>query len=66
RAVPMNRSEFLMEKGMVDLVVDRREMKAIVANALRFMGTARPAAAAAMAGVEPAVPIVVTEPASQA
>ena len=60
------RSEFLMEKGMVDLVVDRREMKAIVANALRFMGTARPAAAAAMAGVEPAVPIVVTEPASQA
>ena len=59
------RSEFLMEKGMVDLVVDRREMKAIVANALRFMGTARPAAAAAMAGVEPAVPIV-TEPASQA
>src|SRR5213082_1781228 len=60
------RSEFLMEKGMVDLVVDRREMKAIVANALRFMGTARPAAATAMAGVEPAVPIVVTEPASQA
>jgi len=62
------RSEFLMEKGMVDLVVDRREMKAIVANALRFMGAARPAAAAAaaaIAGVEPAVPIV-TEPASQA
>ena len=58
------RSEFLMDKGMVDLVVDRREMKAVVANALRFMG-ARPAAAAAMAGVEPAVPVV-AEPASQA
>ena len=32
------RSEFLLEKGMLDLVVDRREMKAVVANALRFMG----------------------------
>jgi acetyl-CoA carboxylase carboxyl transferase subunit beta len=32
------RSEFLLEKGMIDLVVDRREMKAVVANALRFMG----------------------------
>jgi acetyl-CoA carboxylase carboxyl transferase subunit beta len=31
------RSEFLLEKGMLDLVVDRREMKASVANALRFM-----------------------------
>jgi acetyl-CoA carboxylase carboxyl transferase subunit beta len=33
------RSEFLLEKGMLDLVVDRREMKAMIANALRFMGT---------------------------
>ncbi|MQA30908.1 MAG: acetyl-CoA carboxylase carboxyltransferase subunit beta [Luteitalea sp.] len=32
------RSEFLLEKGMLDLVVDRREMKAAIANALRFMG----------------------------
>jgi acetyl-CoA carboxylase carboxyl transferase subunit beta len=31
------RSEFLLEKGMLDLVVDRREMKATIANALRFM-----------------------------
>jgi acetyl-CoA carboxylase carboxyl transferase subunit beta len=38
------RSEFLLEKGMVDLVVDRREMKAIIANALRFMGATRPVA----------------------
>jgi acetyl-CoA carboxylase carboxyl transferase subunit beta len=58
------RSEFLMEKGMVDLVIDRREMKAVVANALQFMGVSRPAAAAAMAAVELAVPIV-AEPASQ-
>ena len=44
------RSEFLLEKGMVDLVVDRREMKAAIAKALRFMGAttaAQPAEAAA-------------------
>jgi acetyl-CoA carboxylase carboxyl transferase subunit beta len=34
------RSEFLLEKGMIDLVVDRREMKTTIANALRFMGAA--------------------------
>ena len=40
------RSEFLLEKGMVDLIVDRREMKAAIVKALRFMGAtaARPAA----------------------
>jgi acetyl-CoA carboxylase carboxyl transferase subunit beta len=38
------RSEFLLEKGMVDLVVDRREMKAVIAKALRFMGAAKPLA----------------------
>src|SRR5262245_13272395 len=32
------RSEFLLEKGMIDLVVDRRELKGVVARALRFMG----------------------------
>jgi acetyl-CoA carboxylase carboxyl transferase subunit beta len=38
------RSEFLLDKGMLDLVVDRREMKAVIAQALRFMGAAaRPA-----------------------
>jgi acetyl-CoA carboxylase carboxyl transferase subunit beta len=31
------RSEFLLEKGMLDLVVDRREMKAVISRALRFM-----------------------------
>jgi acetyl-CoA carboxylase carboxyl transferase subunit beta len=31
------RSEFLLEKGMLDLVVDRREMKAAISSALRFM-----------------------------
>jgi acetyl-CoA carboxylase carboxyl transferase subunit beta len=32
------RAEFLLEKGMLDLVVDRRELKAVIAKALRFMG----------------------------
>src|SRR5215813_6739489 len=32
------RSEFLLEKGMLDLVIDRREMKQVIARALRFMG----------------------------
>src|SRR5688572_7923225 len=32
------RSEFLVEHGMLDLIVDRREMKALLGRALRFMG----------------------------
>ena len=32
------RSEFLIERGMLDLIVDRREMKATIGRALRFMG----------------------------
>jgi acetyl-CoA carboxylase carboxyl transferase subunit beta len=32
------RSEFLIEHGMLDLVVDRRELKATLARALEFMG----------------------------
>jgi acetyl-CoA carboxylase carboxyl transferase subunit beta len=34
------RSEFLLDKGMIDLIVDRREMKSVIARALRFMGAA--------------------------
>src|SRR5262245_32460355 len=45
------RSEFLLEKGMIDLVVDRREMKAVIAGALRFMGAARVAVPQAVATV---------------
>jgi acetyl-CoA carboxylase carboxyl transferase subunit beta len=32
------RSEFLLERGMLDLVVDRREMKATLGKAFRFLG----------------------------
>src|SRR5207248_8515586 len=35
------RSEFLLEKGMIDLVVDRRELKSLIASALRFMGAVK-------------------------
>ena len=31
------RSEFLLEKGMIDVIVDRRDMKATIAQALRVM-----------------------------
>jgi acetyl-CoA carboxylase carboxyl transferase subunit beta len=53
------RSEFLLDKGMVDLIVDRRELKAAIAKALRFMGAqatppARSVAIPAPAAVEPA------------
>ena len=34
------RSEFLVEKGFLDLVIDRREMKATIARALRVMAPA--------------------------
>jgi acetyl-CoA carboxylase carboxyl transferase subunit beta len=32
------RAEFLLDHGMLDLIVDRREMKGAIAKALRFMG----------------------------
>src|SRR5688500_502551 len=38
------RSEFLVEHGMLDLVVDRRDLKATIARALRFMRVEPPTA----------------------
>jgi acetyl-CoA carboxylase carboxyl transferase subunit beta len=43
------RSEFLVEHGMLDLVVDRRDMKSTLSRALRFM-RAEPAGATREAG----------------
>jgi acetyl-CoA carboxylase carboxyl transferase subunit beta len=43
------RSEFLLEKGMIDLVIDRREMKTVISSALRFMGAVRKPAPAPLA-----------------
>ena len=48
------RSEFLLEHGMLDLVVDRRDLKASIARALRFMratSAPSPEPAPALAGV---------------
>jgi len=48
------RSEFLVEHGMLDLVVDRRDLKASIARALRFMRAIpapSPEPAPALAGV---------------
>jgi acetyl-CoA carboxylase carboxyl transferase subunit beta len=52
------RSEFLLDKGMLDLVVDRREMKSVIANALRFMGAAETSPAAPAAAAERAAALV--------
>ena len=44
------RSEFLVDHGMVDLIVDRREMKTVLARVLQFMGAQpQPVAGAPMA-----------------
>ena len=51
------RSEFLLDHGMIDMVVDRRELKAAIARVLHFGGVAAPAAtapAAAAPASEPA------------
>jgi acetyl-CoA carboxylase carboxyl transferase subunit beta len=58
------RSEFLLEKGMLDLVVDRRDMRSVIANALRFMGAKRsePVASPAPAPTPLAMDVVDTPP----
>jgi acetyl-CoA carboxylase carboxyl transferase subunit beta len=43
------RSEFLVEHGMLDIVVDRREMKDVVVRILKFAGTGAPRRAASPA-----------------
>ena len=52
------RSEFLLEKGFLDMIVDRRELKATLARALRFMRAepSVPAAAPMTPPVETAAP----------
>jgi acetyl-CoA carboxylase carboxyl transferase subunit beta len=35
------RSEFLLEKGFIDIIVDRRELKATIARLMRLLGTGR-------------------------
>jgi acetyl-CoA carboxylase carboxyl transferase subunit beta len=57
------RSEFLLEKGMLDLVVDRRELKTTIANALRFMGAKQSPVAVGRSSVDAASPVA--EPARQ-
>jgi acetyl-CoA carboxylase carboxyl transferase subunit beta len=49
------RSEFLIEHGMLDLIVDRREMKTAIARALQFM-RAEPAPPAAPPAIQATAP----------
>jgi acetyl-CoA carboxylase carboxyl transferase subunit beta len=59
------RSEFLLEHGMLDIVVDRRELKDVIARFLRFAKASRvPEAAAPVAAVAAAVRSEGEEPAS--
>jgi acetyl-CoA carboxylase carboxyl transferase subunit beta len=52
------RSEFLLEHGMLDLIVDRREIKATLARALRFMGAqVAPLEAVAVASTPASEPV---------
>jgi acetyl-CoA carboxylase carboxyl transferase subunit beta len=48
------RSEFLLEKGFLDAIVDRREMKATIARLLRLLGLQPAAPASVAARSEPA------------
>ena len=49
------RSEFLLEKGMIDLIVDRRDMKATIGRVLRqLMGLPLTATSAAKSAAPPA------------
>ena len=50
------RSEFLLEKGFLDMVVDRRELKATIARALRAFAGLPPAATPRPAARAPEVP----------
>jgi acetyl-CoA carboxylase carboxyl transferase subunit beta len=53
------RSEFLLEHGMIDMIVDRRELKATIARALIFMGAsaaASPKAPPSTSRADPAAP----------
>ncbi|HEY1912262.1 MAG TPA: acetyl-CoA carboxylase, carboxyltransferase subunit beta [Vicinamibacterales bacterium] len=51
------RSEFLLDKGMLDLVVDRREMKTVIAAALRFMGASGVSPITLVSPAETAAPV---------
>ena len=54
------RSEFLLEHGMIDMIVDRREMKDTVARVLRFgMPAQEPGAAVAAPSLAAAVALPV-------
>jgi len=50
------RSEFLLERGMLDLVVDRRELKAAIARVLRFGQASKPKSAVEPVAAAAAVP----------
>jgi acetyl-CoA carboxylase carboxyl transferase subunit beta len=57
------RSEFLLDHGMIDMIVDRRELKATIARALRFMGARTTVASTVAAPASPGTDAASGEPA---
>ena len=57
------RSEFLLERGMLDAIVDRREMKDTIARFLRFAGAGRQRTPAEVATLAVTAPAGADEPA---
>ena len=49
------RSEFLLDRGMLDMIVDRRELKEVITRVLKFGIPAKPALAVATGGDAPSV-----------
>jgi acetyl-CoA carboxylase carboxyl transferase subunit beta len=57
------RSEFLIEKGFIDLIVDRRQMKPTLARVLRVMMGLAPSPSKSAVATPPPAPTIATKPA---
>jgi acetyl-CoA carboxylase carboxyl transferase subunit beta len=56
------RAEFLLDKGFIDLIVDRRELKTTIARSLRILTGRPPAAVAAETPAAPSAEAAASEP----
>jgi acetyl-CoA carboxylase carboxyl transferase subunit beta len=57
------RSEFLIEKGFIDLIVDRRQLKPTLARVLRVMRGLAPSPSKSAVATPPPAPTIATKPA---
>jgi acetyl-CoA carboxylase carboxyl transferase subunit beta len=56
------RAEFLLDKGFIDLIVDRRDLKATIAHSLRILTGRPPAAVTAETPAAPSAEVAAPEP----